>query len=228
MPRNLMLASEDWYADQTQQEEKQSDEELAHQMETQTGEGKGMIGQGACRDEVVKTQRNYESEYARLAMQGGRKDLLCIDSGEDSEPRTPQRAPKQVTVREDDGEPVPESEYVKLAKQGGQKDLLCISENTKTTERVDFKPKSGDWYKHDMTPEASTNGHNNKITSNKFEHSDTTAKTQAKSNQLSSNSANGFAFGGSLPTGPEQEIRYGKKRFATQNERRDAPFATNF
>ena len=109
----------DWFADQSGEQQEQVGE-LNRSLSSEQ-DGQGIIGQGANRDEAFKTQRSYESEYVQLAMQGGRKDLLCID-GQDQDRSTLRRNDHHASnTPVKDNTAVAESEYIKLAKQGGQK-----------------------------------------------------------------------------------------------------------
>jgi len=226
-----MKVSENWYADQNRdQEEQTAHRSFSQDSEKEEDGGAMMIGQGANRDENFKTQRSYESEYAQLAMQGGRKDLLCIE-GQDADRSSLRRKNEAQSTPVKDNTPVKESEYVKLAKQGGQRDLLCIEENEKKSQRVEYKSSSGDWYKHDLNAETSTNGHCNKITGKHFESPSKPVNNHAtperQTTQRSNNNSSGFFIGGTPSGGPEQEVKFGKKRF-NQSDKREAPFATQF
>jgi len=133
--------------------------------------------------EAVKPQREYESDYAKLSMQGGHKDLLAINGesntkqdevrkqkGCDTESLTAYTKLAREGGHKDllkiNGETDAnhnevrrqkgcdtDSEYTKLARGGGHKGLLGIEEN-KPQAKVEHKSNSGDWYKHDSGPGA--------------------------------------------------------------------------
>jgi len=168
-------------------------------------------------DPHLKTHREYESDYAKLALKGGHKGLLSM-SGTENEAQT-NIATTDEYKRQKGCHNL--SDYNKIAHQGGHKDLLKIEdnnqENNTPTKTKTQKPNSrtcGDWYS------GNKNNNNSPPKSPKDPISpkgDPPIRDQRRSN--------GNCI---VPGGPEEAPRYGKKRFENTSKRHEAPFATNF
>ncbi|XP_057304941.1 uncharacterized protein LOC130641932 isoform X2 [Hydractinia symbiolongicarpus] len=203
---------------------------------SESGAAPGLSGDYV--DPHLKSHRDYESEYAKLAMQGGHRDLLHMDNHNDdldngikhrgceenlSEYNRLARQgghkgilsmndsdEKQESSRKQKGcENV--SEYNRIALQGGHKDLLVIEENKRPSSKVTYARNGGDWFAHN----------NNDSPPQKV--SQKPPPIQTAPTKPAPKPAIQF---GALPGGEEQQPRTGKKRF--EQQRRDAPFATNW
>ncbi|XP_031551136.1 uncharacterized protein LOC116288480 isoform X1 [Actinia tenebrosa] len=105
--------------------------------------------------------RSDDTDFVKLAKEGGHKDLLS------PRPAEPSPSPKKAEVKKADwyyqdkvnNNDLPQkpkskvketdTEFLKAAKQGGHKDLLAIKEHKPTAEAVKYDKKGGDWYTHD-------------------------------------------------------------------------------
>lgn len=180
-------------------------------------------------DPHLKAHREYESDYSKLALQGGHKGLLSMSSESDSE----KIATLDDFARRQKGCDNL-SAYSKLALQGGHKDLLKIEGDGKTNGHPNgnpngnpngtpAKPKErntpsrtcGDWYSdNNNTPSPM---HISKPTSPE-PRTTTPIRDQRKG-------TNGNCI---VPGGEQEPPRFGKKRFTNMNQRSEAPFATNY
>lgn len=194
-------------------------------------------------DPHLKSQRDYGSDYAKLAMQGGHKDLLRMedDSSDTSRKqkgcdniseynKMAQNGGHRDLLRMDGENDLDSgrkqkgcdnvSEYTKIALQGGHKDLLVIEEN-KPQHKVQYKQSGGDWFKHSNS-ESPKHTPKSKPTPTyqPVEH-----PSPAKSSKPRQAASSSSVFGG-----PDdgQPAKFGKKRFDQSNERREAPFATSY
>jgi len=196
-------------------------------------------------DPHLKSQRDYGSDYAKLAMQGGHKDLLRMEDDSIDTSRK-QKGCDNISVYNKmaqggghkdllrmDGENDLDtgrkqkgcdniSEYTKIALQGGHKDLLVIEEN-KPTNRVQYKQSGGDWFKHadSDSPKLTKSISKPTPTPQPVVQSTSPAKPFKPRQQASS----GSVFGG---PDDAQPAKFGKKRFDQSSERREAPFATTY
>jgi len=201
--------------------------------------------QPGCNGEYVdphyKPQRDYGSDYSKLAMQGGHRGLLQMNGDEEVEDELAtsrrgcdsmseyNRVAKQGGRRgllsmESDEQQEPcrkgkgdgsMSEYNRIAKQGGHKDLLVIEENTKQAKVAPSRTTGGDWFSHD----SNNSNHSNQQTPQQppVQAQKPAAVVQSERSSLSA-----------VPGGSEQSQRSGKKRFEQTAQKRDAPFATNY
>lgn len=164
-------------------------------------------------DPHLKTQREYESEYAKLALGGGHKGLLSM-SGSAGEVEVAAISTTDEYKRQKGCHNL--SDYNKIAHQGGHKDLLKIADNGQentTPAKTKKEParQCGDWY----------NGNNNNNQSPP--HKPISPRDTAPIRDQRKSNGNCI-----VPGGPEEAPRYGKKRFENTSKRHEAPFATNF
>jgi len=185
------------------------------------GQAALVIGDKPSLDENIKLQREYGNDYSKLALQGGHKDLLVIDGKVDNSDVRRQKGSQD------------ESEYTKVAREGGHRGLLHIEENQKK-EKVKFTANGGDWYKQQNSP-ADKNPTSpkkttppKKVASPRSESASivTPDKCETTPKKPTSPRNKSTVFGGSFSSGPDQDMKVGKKKFEHQTERRDAPFAT--
>lgn len=152
------------------------------------------------------------SEYNRLAVQGGHKDLLRMDVEQQQDSSRRNKGCDNV------------SEYNRVALQGGHRDLLVIEENKPSSGKVAYSRKGGDWFAHssnDGSPKGNKTATN--VTVKPSNPPPVVNKPSAKPSP-----AKPYIPTDCLPGGQEQVARFGKKRFDSAGQRREAPFATNY
>lgn len=190
-------------------------------------------------DPHLKAQREYESDYAKLALRGGHKGLLSMST--DSEISTTDEHGRRQKGCQN------LSDYNKIAHQGGHKDLLKLkgkggqappgsSPTQKTGHALDLLKiegdqtppgrtpnkkgqalrSCGDWYNNNNVE--TTSPTHNALKPTSPEHHNTPPIRDQRRSQ-------GNCI---VPGGPEEAPRYGKKRFESATRRQEAPFATNF
>jgi len=180
---------------------------------------------GEYTDPHLKAHRDYESDYAKLALQGGHKGLLSMNNGGDKSEKIPTL--DDFGRRQKGCENI--SAYSKLALEGGHKDLLKIENNGKANSQNGQngsparKPKDrntssracGDWYA------------NNNNTPSPKQISKPTSPEPRTTTPIRDQrkSTNGNCI---VPGGEQEPPRFGKKRFTNMNQRQEAPFATNY
>jgi hypothetical protein len=191
------------------------------------GEEKGSNGTGIApglkgeyTDPHLKAQRDYESDYAKLALKGGHKGLLSMN--EENSAKIPTL--DDVGRRQKGCDNL--SAYNKIALQGGHKDLLKIDGNSETNgtpikttgkkQSTQSPRKCGDWY-------GSENGHsnNNNTPSKKPTSPEPRIVTPIRDQRRSHGNC-------IVPGGDQEPQRFGKKRFNNPSQRQEAPFATNY
>jgi len=185
-----------------------------------TGIAPGLEGEYV--DPHLKTQRDYESDYAKLALQGGHKGLLSMNN----ESAAPISTTDEFKRSKGCGDL---SDYNKIAHQGGHKDLLKIADNngnvaTTPSKKMQSPRTCGDWYK--ITDNNNSNNNNNNNNNNPSPpKSPLKSPTSDKPQVRDQRKGNGNCI---VPGGPDEAPRYGKKRFESTARRQEAPFATNF
>jgi len=148
------------------------------------------------------------SEYNRLAVQGGHKDLLRMDGEQQQDSSRRHKGCDNV------------SDYNRMALQGGHRDLLVIEENKRTSDKVKYSRKGGDWFAHNNNGDSPKKNRNVVNTPTKTFSPAPVAHKPSPARAQVSNTC--------LPGGQEQTARAGKKRFDASSQRREAPFATNY
>jgi len=173
-------------------------------------------------DPHLKAHREYESDYANLALKGGHKGLLSMSSDGEKISTTDEFGRRQKGCENI-------SEYCKLAMQGGHKDLLKIEENGKSnghTTPIKSKDKnpstrtSGDWFA-DKNGVSDNNNTPTPVKTVKPTSPEPRTTTPIRDQRRS----NGNCI---VPGGEQEPPRFGKKRFNNMNQRQEAPFATNY
>lgn len=172
-------------------------------------------------DPHLKQRRDYESDYAKLALQGGHQGLLSMSEG-DSNGNAKIATLDEFNRRQKGCDNI--SAYNKIALQGGHKDLLKIEEsNGGTPIRSKEKPNNGrtcgDWYGDNKSV-----ADNNNTTSPKK-----TVKAPTPEPKTTPIRDQRRSHGNCIvPGGEEEPPRVGKKRFNNTSQRQEAPFATNY
>lgn len=189
-------------------------------------------------DPHLKSQRDYGSDYAKLAMQGGHRDLLMMDNNDETDTSRKQKGCENISdynqmarqggqkdllrmdsEREDNSGRKQKgndnvSDYNRIAMQGGHRDLLVIEENKPSTKQSNSHT-DGDWFSHrNVSP---------KNKSKSTPSSTIQSAPQPSPAKLCKPRVISSSVIGDHDITP---VKVGKKRFDQSNQKREAPFAT--